>query len=792
MCVPYALRKIMIMVHISIFLRHITAVVGNDGVCMKRKILCVLIAAALTMQLSGCGREAAAAKDSKEAEAPDSFVSSLDASAIAALNQKDNSLDAYVAVAHMPLLVETPKEAMDGGLTYCFLGHSGAFRMKKHVFENSRENWDELSIVTAEGENRSESWKWGKNWDWNNQIWQMGGILGTDHILRQTIEAVEGKGYQYGLIEMDENLDTLREIPLEFLDGEEMRTIDEIVADGEGYIHFFLSGDSSVDGRKHYYVLSSDGAVLVDYDMGDFPFPTTFVPLYDGSVAVMTTTEDGCDHVLMRLNPESGALEQLLQIAPEETPSGFGCFCFTLLDENTLLLADADGIYRRDLREKVYQPLYLWRNHGITVSYIESLLVPEGERIALIYESDGEGNYLCIEPATEEVEIRQITMAVSPETESVYDDMATEFNKRYPACHIEVKSNYENAALLTELIAGDGPVLVDTALTGFAALERQWEPLDEIYSQLGLTEELYPAAFELGKINGRIYGAVKDFYLETVVIGSREPEKWDYDTFLQCISDASGLEAIVNSYYPEQDGFRFVYNFFVHGMEDSYLFDAESEVTCFDTKKFRRILELAKEYCIREDFVYPGSLLREGKVLCNTLTIRKPEQVALYRLCYGEDINYIGYPAGMGSGHYLRSSAPLAIRRTASEEEKEVACAFLQMMLSYECQKKAADDISFSLSVRKDVLEEQINSVNENSLPTAMGFEQIRLGEGVDNVRDAETLYGLLEKARPYGELPQELEDILYEELQQYFNGSISEDIVIKHLENRVGLFLEE
>ena len=65
--------------------------------------------------------------------------------------------------------------------------------------------------------------------------------------------------------------------------------------------------------------------------------------------------------------------------------------------------------------------------------------------------------------------------------------------------------------------------------------------------QLGLTEELLPTAMEMGKINGTLYGVVKNFWLETVV-ASPDLKDWDYDTFFQCIQDRPELEAICDYY----------------------------------------------------------------------------------------------------------------------------------------------------------------------------------------------------------------------------------------------------
>ncbi len=71
--------------------------------------------------------------------------------------------------------------------------------------------------------------------------------------------------------------------------------------------------------------------------------------------------------------------------------------------------------------------------------------------------------------------------------------------------------------------------------------------------------------------------------------------------------------------------------------------DAETGALHFDSGKFRQILDLAEKYPAREEGVAPGESLLEGNTLCNSLTIQKPEDVAAYRIIYGEDVDYIGY-----------------------------------------------------------------------------------------------------------------------------------------------------
>lgn len=410
----------------------------------------------------------------------------------------------------------------------------------------------------------------------------------------------------------------------------------------------------------------------------------------------------------------------------------------------------------------------------------------------LIYRDSLGNNYLCLEPTTEEVEICEITLAVSPMHESDFQSLVVDFNKKYPSCHIKIKSDYDTSALLTELTAGGGPVLIDTFLTGFAEQEKLWQPLDSVLEQLGLAEELLPTVLEVGKINGTQYGIVKDFLVRTLITADPSLEDWDYETFLQCIEDRPGLEAIFDI-YQEGYGPYFLTGFLSHGFYDTYLWDAEEGTTNFDSEGFRKALEIAKKYVERKDVIYSGKGLLEGKTLCNEENILSPEDVALDRIRYGGKAHFIGYPTKDGASHFIEADHPLVIRRSASEKEKVIACAFLKLCLSYEGQSQAAKDYSFNLSVRRDVLEEQIITMDPKAGVLVPGSnESFYVSDDMNIEQDRKTLWELIDQARPIEYFPRELLDILWEELEQYFSGTITEDMVINNLESRVGLYLEE
>ncbi len=755
---------------------------------MRKAIGSILLTVMLAVQLSGCGAEELEASGASDAVQDISGADSqeispgaggiLDPSAVLSLEGKDNSLDAYFAAVRVPLRVEKPEKALGGGGTKSFLGATGAYYFKKHLFSTAAESWDELLFVTGEGKASSE------HFEWKNQIWDLGLVVGTDHYVVLDFEEQEGEDYRYFLTERDENHENQREFPLDFLTGsvsDIIMRLSDFAVDQSGTVNLVQSTEEG----KQYLLVSQEGEILTEYIFKGSNI-SRLTPLYDGRIAFGVSAKgDSGGMTLQYMDWQTDGPVTLATLEKE-------AFCLTLLDEDTLLYADREGVYRSGLSGQNPELLYRWSNHGIIAHGVSAMQVDEEGRIALIYNDSENGNYLCLEPTTEEVALCAITMEVPDTSIHSYEWVVAEFNKRYPSCHIELVeyNNEDRTALLTQLTAGKGPVLLDPGILSFEDLEELWEPLDIVMEQQGIMEELLPTALEMGKINGTLYGIVRDFNLG-IVVANPDLKDWDYDTFFQCVQDKPEMDAI-SDYYDRESGIYYLIDLLNHGLDDNYFIvpDEKTGAMQFDSGRFRQILDLTEKYYNREEGVVPGTSFLEGNVLCNRLTIRKPEDVAAYRTIYGEDVNYIGYPTKDGGTHFMSPANMLAIRRSATKEEKEVAAAFLGLYLSYEAQVQAEKEINFDLSVRKDVLEEQIASME--SATNMPYFGAVSMRGNMDKELDRTTLLDMIDKAKPDKALPEELWEIISGELDQYWAGIITKDMLIDHLENRVGLYLGE
>lgn len=758
---------------------------------MRKLLKNVMGGVALALMLGGCGMsgdDGQQKMDRQETETGQEgaeTVSVTDIRKLQELAQRDNSLDAYSAVRHAFLPSERPEGELMETFFNVALGENSAACYARYIPMNPEEQRDEFAMVTTEGDEGLIDLTGNKRYS------GMGTALGKDQYF-----LYGGSDGAYSIYEVDGGMQLLKELQLDFLgsSGTEYEYIEQLMADTDGCLHAVIGKaqlEEAEDGTRYfigetsrYCMISAEGELLAEYALTDAA--SKLVPLYDGRVALATGQTDRGRLLMQCMDAETGRLTDVLDCEAELVKRNY---YYTLMDEETLAYADVKGIWRRSLSGGEPELLYQWMNHGVTVSSVLVMQARE-DRISLIYRCEKGLGYLCIEPTTEEVELREITITVPSYREDIYRAAVVEFNRRYPTCHINMKS-YDRDALLTELSAGKGPVLIDTQMTGFADKEEMWEPIEKVLRQLGVMDNLVDKAMDQGRINGTLYGIVMDFYLETVVTADMELTDWDYDSFLRLLSEREDLKAVMNSYAGD-DGWYFILQFFIQDMEDNYLLDAETATTHFDSEEFRTILHFAKDYCERKDFVDAVEGLEDGQVFCNVITIARPDQLALYRLAYGDRVNYIGFPSGNGAKTVINCVEPMVMRKNATKEEKELAYAFLEILLSEEIQSEAANDLNYKLSSRKDVLAEQLANVSEDDLPNAPGFEPITLNGAIDYEKDAELLYRLLEKAEPKTGFPRELYQLIIGEILGYFDGTVTEDMVIQNLTNRVGLYLEE
>ena len=701
----------------------------------------------------------------------------------------DNKLDDYHAVInHVVEKIEITGQIPTGGVL--FLGEGGCVRHGRHQFSDYRKSWDSASGISSEGE------KYGVQITVDatragTQIHSIGPISGKNGYVTCFGEYQDGKWANDSFYELDQDFQLVRSVPTKL---EAHGSVQWIMGDAQGNFHVLFDAGS----KKDYKIISSEGELLFEKNVEGLSELCAFG---GGSVALCEKFSSGNDRRISEVDLEKGELAEL-PVSKDETfrgklrqASSTDIYYISPVDENQVLTCLMDGVSLYDARSGKTKKLYKWSNHGILPNSVSKALMMTDGSIGILYREGGSKDdvYLLLVPTDEKEELQTITIATTAYN-STYEKMAALFQKQYPQYIIQVKKDYDETSLLTQLGAGDGPVIIDTNLTGFEELEKLWQPLDGFLEQTGLADELIPKALEFGKIGNTTYGITQTFRLDTLVVPESGPTDWDYEGFLNALESFNGAayaDIFAEGRWTDQRE-RYL-GMLMNGMEDNYFFDAKTGKTIFGTPAFERVLTLSKK-ATKCPPTESWKAILEGEALCEREYVFNVQQaIFLRRKLEAKGVRDVGFPTKDGGKHRLVSGSVLAVRRTASDEEKKVAYTFLKMCLS----KEAIDSLGTSfLSVRKDVMEEDFREYEEQvelakSLDAYTPYDPDKWPE-LDWEADTKFLYDMIENSVTEKQFPTGLQQVFDEEFGEYLAGRINSKTLGEHLKSRVWLYLEE
>lgn len=710
------------------------------------------------------------------------------------VSTEEDSKDSYTCVVNTQLEAERGETEAGNGRSSRFLGNSRAFRFIDYFLGGKEDNYTEIVVADSNGSLNSLKWPFGED----GYTTGAGYVVGSDGfatLFRQFPESEETE-YQYIIEKRGVDGKIEETVPLNFLTYPEYKEIAEsivmetesIVVDINGYIH--MAGTPCRDVRMDYRVVSPEGELLWVKQFDQYSF-MRLIAFPDGRIACDSREYKDIrqyHHKVEWIDTQTGEEKLLFEYDENDEYGKNQIQAVNIFDDEKLIYADSEGVFLCDYSFRNCEKIYTWSRHGIVQPSIDNISANEDGTISVLMYNQKGHFFLLLEPTPEEV--LEIELAVS-RGNTIYYDAVVEFNKQHPEYNIVIREDYDKTALLTRLIAGDGPVLIDSNLVPFEEQKKLWEPLDKVYEELGIFDKINSAAIKLVSIDGSLYGIVPDFFITTLVTGAKETN-WDYNAFIKCIENSGELKYIMDNALGGSNEWIAV-SVFDNGREDSFYVDAQSGELKFDTEEFRNVLKLIDVYGPDKMSVPFVEGVKEGEVLCNLIHIFDPEDLVFYHNTYGDDVNIVGFPGENGAKNFLRSPHILAIRQTASDSEKEVAIEFAKMLLSYDMQLKMSKDDNFLLSVRTDVLEEQINSVSKGTWIDVAGFYDYGFYlDEPDNEKNGKELKELIEKSVPFYEHGNDYRNILDEEFEDYFSGEITEDMLIDHLNNRVGLYLKE
>lgn len=621
----------------------------------------------------------------------------------------------------------------------------------------------------------------------DRNVFMAGPVIGSDSFVALTSEGSSEPIIRIETRKPDGSLKDERKV--DFL-TEDSQT-EEILMDEAGYAHLLMSGNGNSDDLL-YRIVDQAGNVAYSQDYEKKLF-FGFIATPDNEVAFdIKTDEFSGTHEVFVFDIDASEPKILFTYTESgETP----ILAINVVDANSLIYMNKSGIYISDYKFEKAEEVFNWQSNGIlhpSFPKASSVKIDEDGRIYAFAGDYGNQTYLVLEKG--DTEIRTVKLAVLGDSD-FYAEAVAGFNRMHPDMKLAIE-HYgweDKTSFYTKMIAGEAPVLIDKSMFSLAEVTEYLEPLDELFD----TEELNiirESVKNLGRINGKIYAAPCDCYIDTLASDKRNHE-WDYKAFIQSVIDSKTVKSIYNNYWNLGKAYVATY-FFDNGNLDSLYFEPDGKTPKFNTDEVRKVIGIIDNY---GDDSLPQSFiagLKDGTMLCERIQIRTPKELIAFHDLYGDNIDLVGYPGKEGARHYLCSNNMITVLKNASQEDKHIAFEFIKYILSEELQNKMAlkgQRIFFNFSVRDDVFKQQVEAIDGEEYVTAnFTPNDYRIPKETDKAALIEEIENIMAGAYIRLDADSEYSTILYEEFYDYYSGKIAMDELIRNLESRLKIYIME
>ncbi|MGN1148815.1 MAG: ABC transporter substrate-binding protein [Lachnospiraceae bacterium] len=501
--------------------------------------------------------------------------------------------------------------------------------------------------------------------------------------------------------------------------------------------------------------------------------------------------------VLYEMKPSSGSREKIEDNIFGQISRGQCCF----IGEKEILIGTGNSLYTLAVNSLESRKILDYTDFDIGLQDGSRLFFEEGQGKIVTWNTESsqvEVYYLSDTPFAEKEEKEIVTM----EGYMLSDELraaVVSFNKTSEEYRIELIGEEETdyadfyTVLQTQLLSGGGPdLLMLTDNMHFPDYVEKGYIEDLLpYIQRDLQEEDYvPEALYAYEKAGGVYALESSFVLSLMMgkeetIGDREG--WNFEEMAACMEEHPEITA-----YEEHADVGTV-------LRDCLAFGG---IAFTDYDAIKKCILFAEKYGIGSSSGLPGgeeAVLGENVLLTNE-QINSPLMLADLECLYGENLLFIGFPFGDGSGI---NHAGTGLSINAASSHKEGAWAFLKFLLGREHQFS----IRYQFPVLKEAYEQKLEEYlypqsYDLYLPEAGGIVTVtspytmpRSGRQIDNmtVEQVDKVRKLVEKSRVFiWESDYEAWSIINEEAGAYYNGDKTIDEVMEAIRGRMEVYMEE
>ena len=351
-----------------------------------------------------------------------------------------------------------------------------------------------------------------------------------------------------------------------------------------------------------------------------------------------------------------------------------------------------------------------------------------------------------------------------------------------------------------QLAEGEGPDIVTndvvTNLSDFVN-SGYLVPLDIDFDRDDFVGNIFQTLY----YNNDLYGFPYDFQLKTVVSNDQLFKgKNTPDEFMNNVRN-SGADILECG----KTGEYIVLDYFLSDTTNTDYIDWENGVSHLTEDPFLKVIEFAKEFedCEYQNdgsTPYEAEYVKSGKALFKQLEIDDIyTDINSVKALFGSEYLYMVYPSVNGNVTVIESSS---LYLSSFSKEKEGALQFIQYCASLQHQDAIAYWTSpekgyFGIRPKLPIMQKSFDSMIEkkrhneyeiyHSDSNGLKYKAVDLDE-----EDISKFRNVVEKASGRNGIPDEVRDMIEEELSYYFEGICTAQEAAEALDSRITVYLNE
>lgn len=492
--------------------------------------------------------------------------------------------------------------------------------------------------------------------------------------------------------------------------------------------------------------------------------------------------------------------------------------CISAFSDGIYGLENAEWVKLSDLTDAPFQ----------SINILGIIMTAENEFAVLVWTKSGTAVYLLTERDISRLKSKKVVKIAAVSDVEYISGMIREYNDSHQDgdyCMEMVNYSYQDdtgqtgAELLKNDIAnGNAPDLVTYPISGIDLNGYYMDLYEYIDKDPDISrEDFIPNILEAISCDGKLPYIIPTFQVKTMIAKTKFPfvkKNWNYDDFIAaCGSLPDGMKLTNGLEYKlMQDNF----NNFVNIYD---FVDDEKSLCSFNSQQFEDMLDLVRDNHMgmtqEEASFFDGNIppedpmdISKDRILTpGAFTIQYFQQIWTTVSYFDDDITFAGIPSLNGSGSYAVqgvNETELSIPHNA--ENPDGAWDFIKFFFSdqgYQANRLGIPiyqehfDKTADHCLKNDPGSEDMAYLPEDGWITAVRYKN---AEGTEY----EIIEPLTEKeleqyknfiynaAKKYCRKDSELELILYEELQEFFNSDKSAEETAEMIQNRASIYLSE